>query len=233
MPSKGPELSIITSMYNEGDGARLYVDKVVPSARKFMRGFEVVIADNGSTDSTGRICDSLARKYREVKIVHVPAPNTGKGRGIRAAIEAARGKYVAYIDGDLQQNPEDIFKVLDFLKAGGYGMVVGQRVNRNDPVSRKILSKGWNSLGMLMFGLPVTDIGGQPKVMRRGMFGRQRIRSQRWLVELELILMAMREGYKIGQMPVRHNPRKTGKSNIKMSTVLEMFVDLLALRASW
>lgn len=222
-------LSIITSMYNEEENAERVIKELADVSRK-SKGSEVIIVDNGSKDKTGKICDSVGRRYKNVKIVHVRGPTQGKGSGIRAGFENARGDILAFIDGDLQQHPGDILKLMKAMEERNLDYIVGWRKDRKDSLSRLFMSRVYNVFIKILFNLPVRDTGGQPRLFRRKALEGLDIKAKRWLIEVELPYYAKRRGYRGGWAPVSHRGREEGESKINLKEAFRMFSDMIKMR---
>lgn len=224
-------LSIVTSMYNESANVETYIKEVLKDFNDFKKSFEMVIVNNGSTDNTGILCKEHASKYpKKIKVVDLAPPSLGKGNGIRTGIENASGDFVALIDGDLEQYPADIIDIIEKMEKENYGMIVGWRKNRVITLKRKILSRVYNIIVRVMFGIPVKDAAGQPRVFRREAIQGIDIKSKRWNIEIELPHKVKKRGFRVGYMSVRHRFRHAGESKINMVQAYKIFADLLKYR---
>ena len=224
-------MSIVTSMYNEEDNIKDHVKEVLKDFKGFKKPFEMIIVNNGSTDRTGDICERLASKHRKkIKIVQLSSPSLGKGNGIRTGIEHASGDFIALIDGDLEQHPADVIGILDKMEKEDYDMIVGWRKNRKITIKRKVLSRIYNLIAKVFFGLPLKDTAGQPRVFKRKVMKDIKLESKRWNIEIELPHKVKKGGFKVGYMAVRHRFRHAGQSKIDMTQAYKIFVDLLKYR---
>ncbi len=228
-------LSIVTSMYNDEDCVKPFIEAVLDAAKDFPNSYEVNIVDNASLDNTGKMCDKYAKlNSKVIKVIHAPKPNLGKGNGVRLGIEKSSGNYIALLDPDLQQNPIDIFRLLKFLKEGDYGAVIGWRWNRkNDPFYRLFYSKIYNILVKFLFGLLIPDASGQPRIFKREAIDGYKIVNKRWGIEVELPYAVKRRGYKIGFDHVEWRQRVGNKSKVKFFTAFDILKDLIKFRLGW
>lgn len=229
------ELSIVTSMYNDEDCVKSFIETVVDAAKGFGGNYEIIIVNNASLDNTGKMCDKYAKRHSNIKVVHVPKPNLGKGNGVRLGIEKTSGKYIALLDPDLQQNPKDIFKLLKILKENDYGAIIGWRMDRSkDPFYRLFYSKIYNAVVVkLLFNLPVPDASGQPRIFKREAIAGYKIVNKRWGIEVELPYIVKRRGYKIGFTPVDWRQRIGNQSKVKFFTAFDIFLELIKFRFGW
>jgi glycosyltransferase involved in cell wall biosynthesis len=219
-------LSIVVSLYNEEDVAGNFVEEILSAAHG--KDLEIVLVDNGSSDRTGAILDSYASG--RLKVVHNPRPTRGKGDGISAGIRSAFGDYIALMDGDMQQDPKDIFLLLETMERKGIDYIIGWRRNRDDSLGRLALSLAYNFMIKALFNMPVWDIGGQPRVFRAEYLRRIHIKSKRWLIELEIPYKMKGMGLKGGFCRVSHRSREGGASKINIAQAISIFRDLVLFR---
>lgn len=222
------ELSIITSVYNEKENIRLVLNELKDFAVRFGSA-EVIVVDDGSTDSTSKIVDEY-KKYRQFKIVH-QVPNQGKGAGVARGIRESKGRFIALIDSDGENPPKEIKKLLNELKKNnGLGAVIGWRVERKSPLARKVYSAFYNLLVTVLFGINCKDIGGQPRVFERQAIEGYKIKSKRWVIEVELPHAVKQNGYGVAFVKVEHRPRHGGEGKVRFRTIFNIFADLIKLR---
>jgi glycosyltransferase involved in cell wall biosynthesis len=220
-------LSIVVSLYNEEIVARQFVEELLDSVSG-KNDLEIVLVDNGSTDRTGAILDSYASE--RLKVVHNPSPTRGKGDGISAGIRTATGEYIALMDGDMQQNPSDIFLLLSLMEEKGLDYIIGWRRNRDDSLMRLLLSLSYNFMIKTLFNMPVWDIGGQPRIFKSENMKGIDLKCMRWLIELELPYRMKGMGMKGGFGRVSHRPRENGSSKINMTQAVSIFKDMVRFR---
>jgi len=220
------DLSIVTSAYNEEDNISQLLDEIIDLSKKSGLNVEIVAVDNGSIDKTGKICDMYQKKSPSlIKAVHAGIPTLGKGNGVRLGIENSSGKYIAVIDSDLQFNTSDVFRLLDFLKKNNLGYVIGWRKHRQDSFSRLFLSRVYNILIKILFNMPIEDVGASPKLFKREAIINAKIKSKKWIIEIELPHIAKLNGYSGASVEVIHKQRKAGESKVNFKGVIGLIFD--------
>lgn len=195
--------------------------------RRISQDFEIIIVDDGSRDRTGEIADRLAAEHAEVRAVH-NHPNLGYGGALQRGFREATKTWVFYTDGDGQFDVEEIDRLLPLLER--YDIVSAYRLDRRDPLIRKVNAFGWTSLVNLVFGLWLRDIDCAFKIYPRELFTQIRMESHSALIDTEILARAKRLGYSIGQVGVHHYPRTAGQqTGADPRVIFRAFRDLLQL----
>jgi uncharacterized protein (TIRG00374 family) len=221
---KQPSLTVFFPCYNEEENVEkqtLDVDRVIG---EIVEDYEVVIVDDGSTDRTGEIAERLAREHPHVRVIRHPR-NLGYGTALRTGFTGAKKDLILYTDGDCQFDIRDVRKLLPLMREG-VDMVVGYRENRRDKPLRKFVSRVYNFIIRMVFGLKVRDIDCAFKLFRKPVFDRVEIRSERFLVDTEILVKAKRAGLTIVETPVTHLPRTRGKSSVSPGDVFNTLREL-------
>ena len=219
-----PGITVFFPCYNEEENVEkqtLDVDRVLS---EIADDYEVVIVDDGSTDRTAEIADRLAREHSHVRVIHHPH-NLGYGVALKTGFMGARKDLILYTDGDNQFDIHDVRKMLPLMKEG-VDMVVGYRADRQDKPLRKFVSHVYNFIIRLVFGLKVRDIDCAFKLFRRSVFDRIEIKSERFLIDTEILVKAKRAGLKIVETGVTHLPRMGGKSSVAPGDVFRTVHEL-------
>ena len=187
---------------------------VGPLAREIaaaLRGeaHEIVFVDDGSSDTTAEELQVLKAEIPALRVLR-HGRNLGQSRGIRSGVVAARGDIIVTLDGDGQNDPADIPKLLVLLRADPtLGMVSGVRVKRRDKTSRRLASRLGNRFRNAMLGDGASDTGCGLKAFHRDMFLALPYFDH---MHRFLIALAQREGWKVAYVPVNHRPRLQGAS---------------------
>jgi glycosyltransferase involved in cell wall biosynthesis len=217
-----PYLSVIVCVYNEEANIRPLVEKI----RQDLAGidYELIYVDDGSTDGTLRALQALLDD--RLRVVEF-RKNYGQSAALAAGIEAARGEYLATLDGDLQNDPADIPCMLGLAEREGWDLVAGVRANRKDGMLlRKIPSRIANAIIRSATKVYIRDYGCTLKVFRSevakdmGLYGE---------LHRFIPVLASLEGARITQVDVRHHPRIHGQSKYGIGRTFRVISDLLLM----
>ncbi|HVN72474.1 MAG TPA: glycosyltransferase family 2 protein [Desulfomonilia bacterium] len=219
-------LSIVVPFYNEEESILEVCDEVrlVLAAVQDL-AWELVMVDDGSNDRTPRIMDDLEGRYENFHALHI-SPNSGQSAALQAGFEAARGIYIATLDGDGQNDPRDIPRLLATLNDLGVDMVCGIRRKRADNIIRRVSSRIANRVRSSVLKDNVTDIGCSIRVFRRECVKRVRIFRNAHRFFPALFIMS---GYTVAETPVNHRPRKHGTSKYGIGINNRLWVGIVDL----
>jgi glycosyltransferase involved in cell wall biosynthesis len=186
--------------------------------------WEVIIVDDGSTDRTGEIADRLASEDpSHIRVFH-HNPNLGYAEALKTGFTNARHKLIFYTDSDNQFDVREICNLLPLIEDAD--IVCGFRIYRFDPLSRLVLSWGFNLLVRVIFRIKVRDIDCAFKLFRREVFDWVDIQSKKFFVDAEVLAKAKYHRFRMVEMGVRHYPRTAGHSTIRPSHILSTLAEL-------
>jgi glycosyltransferase involved in cell wall biosynthesis len=205
-PSPPPELSLVIPAYNEAESLIPLASAIAETLAVYGESYEILVVDDGSTDHTAEVLRELSSKRREVRPIHL-RPNAGQSAALDAGFKQVRGRIVVTLDADLQNDPRDIPAVLEMLK--DYDVVCGIRQGRRDTWLRRLSSRIANGLRRAVLHDDVIDVGCSLRAYRRHCLAA--IKLYNGMHRFLPVLLQM-EGFRIGQMPVRHHPRQYGQS---------------------
>ena len=221
------DYSIIIPVYNEEKNIIELYSRLKPVLRQLKKKYEIIFVDDGSTDNTYKELEKLHNKDKTVKIIKF-RKNFGQTAALDAGFKHALGKYIITIDGDLQNDPNDIPKLIKKLKEG-YDVVSGWRVKRKDALSKKLFSVFSRQLRKLIINDKIHDSGCSLKIYKKDCFKDLDLHGEmhRYITEI----LALR-GFKIGEVKVNHLPRKKGKTKYNLVRLPKGFLDLMVV-AFW
>lgn len=227
--NKFDSLSVFFPAYNEEPNIEKTVKDAIGVLEKVVLKYEVIIVDDGSKDRTGEIADKLALENKNIRVTH-HNPNKGYGEALKSGFYNAKYDWIAFTDSDGQFDFSEITKLLE--KADEADLIVGYRLNRNDPIVRKINGWLWTRLNNLLLGINVRDVDCAFKLIKKEVIDSiPRLQSTRGgMISPELLAKAHKKGFKIIEVGVHHYPRRLGEqtgANIKV--IIKSFIDLLGL----
>lgn len=234
------EISIVLPAYNEEENIKWVVEKIAGYLEKKKFGkWEIIVVNDGSTDSTEMEVRKMMKRIRNLRIFKHPK-NRGYGGALRSGFAAARYAWVGYTDADGQFDIHDLDKLIPL--AGKYDIVAGYRVNRQDPLMRIFIAWVYNQIIWLSLGLKIRDVDCAFKIYRREVFEKIKLTSETGLIDAEILVKAKRAGFSIGQVGVRHFPRRAGQTIyevggrnkifafVKPQVVINLLKEITALR---
>jgi len=224
-----PWISVVVPIKDERDNLLALTDqllKVLQSREESNASpFEIIYVDDGSTDGSSQILDRLAAEHPVVTVLHFDR-NHGQSAGFDAGFKHSNGVLVVTMDGDLQNDPEDIGTLLPYARE--YDLVCGWRTERHDTLMRKISSRVANAVRNVVTGDRVHDTGCSLKIFRRCVIERLQLFNGMHRFFPALALM---HGFTVIEVPVRHHPRMHGISKYGVGNRLfRGLYDLMAVR---
>ena len=224
-------VSIIIPVFNEVDA----IEKLVANIQNLRNlglnfEYEIIIVDDGSTDGTGSSLKEIKLTNQNLHVVSL-ARNYGQSTALQAGFDHSTGDVLITMDGDLQNDPADIPKIIDVLKNNHeIDLVAGWRKDRQDSVlNRKLPSMFANYLISYTTGIKLRDYGCSLKGYRRELVSKFRLYGE---MHRFIPAIAAEVGAKIIEIPVKHHPRITGKSKYGIDRTLRVILDLIWIQFS-
>ncbi len=221
-----PTLSVVIPVYNEEENVEPLCEELFRVLEELGRPYEVVIADDGSTDRTVSILTGLQSRYPRLRLITLRR-HMGQTAALSAGIDHARGDVIVTMDGDRQNDPADIPRLLEKL-AEGYDVVSGWRRDRKDPFWRRRLPSAIaNWIISRLSGVYLHDYGCTLKAYRRDV-----LRDVRLYGEMHRFvpIYAAWQGARVVELPVNHRPRTRGKSKYGLGRTFRVVLDLVLLK---
>ena len=224
-------VSIIIPVFNEVDA----IEKLVANIQNLRNlgldfEYEIIIVDDGSTDGTGTTLKGIKLTNQNLHVVSL-ARNYGQSTALQAGFDHSTGDVLITMDGDLQNDPADIPKIIDVLKNNHeIDLVAGWRKDRQDSIlNRKLPSMFANYLISYTTGIKLRDYGCSLKGYRRELVSKFRLYGE---MHRFIPAIAAEVGAKIIEIPVKHHPRITGKSKYGIDRTLRVILDLIWIQFS-
>lgn len=219
-------LSLIIPVFNEEESLPPLCAKLHDVLEELPHTSEIVFVDDGSTDGSFTVIEELHEQYPRVRAVRFRR-NYRKAAALAAGFKEARGRIIITMDADLQDDPEEIPRLLEGLDRD-FDLISGWKKTRHDPLSKTLPSKLWNRITSAVVGIRLHDFNCGLKAYRREvaedalpyLYG-----------ELYRYLPAIAHwgGYRVGEIPVQHHPRRFGQSKFGTKRLLNGFLDLLTI----
>ncbi len=220
-----PRLSIVVPFYNEADNVEPLHRETEAVVSELAGGVEFVYVDDGSADATRERLLGLAKRDPRIRVLRLE-PNSGQSAALEVGFRAARGEVTVTLDGDLQNDPADIPRLLAELER--FDVVNGVRVDRRDGFVRRLSSRIGNGFRNWATHEKVTDVGCSLRAMRTA--HAKRVKLFRGMHRFLPTLLRM-EGATVTEIPVSHRPRRHGTSKYGIGNrAFVGFVDVLAVR---
>ena len=194
--------------------------------------WQIIIADNASTDGTRGVSELLCERYSGINYLHLP--QKGRGRALRAAWLDSTADIVSYMDVDLSTDLSHLPELIKALEHGSH-VAIGSRLSKGSRVTRglfrEIVSRSYNLLIKLMFLTPFRDAQCGFKAMTRPAAQAivPQVKNNEWFFDTELLIIAAKRGYQIAQVPVKWDDDPTSTVNVA-GTALQDLKGLLRLR---
>jgi len=221
------DLSLIIPVYNEEDTLQGLFDAIYGALKPVKRSWEVVFVDDGSTDGSLEILRQLAAREPEHVSVIVFRRNFGQTAAIAAGLDHSRGEIIVLLDADLQNDPQDIPVLLSKLDEG-FDVVSGWRKLRKDNAfTRRVPSVIANALISAVTGVHLHDYGCTLKAYRRSALEGFRLYGE---MHRFIPVFAHSIGARITELPVRHHPRRFGKTKYGLDRTLKVILDLMTAK---
>ncbi len=223
--SKGSYLSIVLPVFNEEENITLQYEHIVKNINPLKINYEILFIDDGSTDSSYEILKKIAQKDKKVKVIQFRR-NFGQTAAIAAGIDNSSGEIIIIMDSDLQNDAEDIENFIKKIEEG-YDVVSGWRKDRKDKfLSRKLLSRVANWIIAKVSGVDIHDLGSS-QAYRGDVLRQIKLYGE---MHRFIPIHASWVGAKITEIPVKHHPRKFGKSSYGVIRTFKVLLDLTTVK---
>ena len=215
------DLSVIVPILNEAPTLEELADRLVGTLQRVGKSSEVIFVNDGSTDDSAKLLKGLYELHPMIKVIRLNR-NYGQHMAILAGLERARGEVIVTLDGDLQNPPEEIPRLLEKIQEG-YDVVCGQRSSRQDPLRRKLLSSVASKLASRLVGVTMGDYGSMLRAYRRPVVEHV-LRCQ----DRSMYIPALANSFagSIAEIPVEHRRRAVGGSRYNLIGLLRLMADL-------
>ena len=202
-------VSIVLPAYDEEANIEQAIAEATAAAERLFREHEIVVVDDGSRDRTAALVEAAAERDPRVRLVR-HENNRGYGEALRTGFLDSRLDFVFFTDADLQFDLNELESFVEY--AGTVDVVAGYRLNRQDPLQRRLIGYAWNLLVRVLFYVPVRDIDCAFKLFDRRVLREIQIESVGAMVNTELMVKLGRAGASVVEVGVHHRPRRAGQA---------------------
>lgn len=228
-----PQVSVVLPVYNEANK----LEDAVSTLREYLvqlnYSYEIVIAEDGSTDGTDKIASKIAMKDNKIKHYHFDY-RLGKGEAILRAFKSSENDILVHMDVDLSTHMKHLRELIDSIAVEGYDIATGSRLMKESKTERSarrdVASKGYNFLIRLLLGSKLKDHQCGFKAFKREIileFGDD-VKDNHWFWDTEVLVLAQRRGYRVKEFPVEWSQDESSKVDLK-SDGLYMLRKLLGM----
>jgi glycosyltransferase involved in cell wall biosynthesis len=226
-------LSVFFLCYNDKNTIANLIETALSILKDIADDYEVVVVDDGSTDGSGQILESLAKKCPELRITH-HEKNLGYGAAIKTGLKLCKKELIFYTDGDGQYDINEIQKLLEFID--GVDVVNGFLYKRRDPFYRIVLGRIYQLLLRLLFKIPISYIDCDFRLFKKYVIDNLNLESNGGFVCAEMIKKIIDRGYRIKEVAIHHYPRLNSKSQFfKWRNIYRLLFDCFKfyLKDTW
>ncbi|HYV49600.1 MAG TPA: glycosyltransferase family 2 protein [Myxococcaceae bacterium] len=226
--AKRPSLSLFFPAWNEEDYVERAVSRAVEVLQRLTDDWEIIVVNDASTDRTQEIAEGLAARHKQVRVISHPV-NLKLGGAMRTGLSASTKEVVVYSDIDLPWDLEELERALHLMSYLEADMICAFRFDRTSEGAKRILySFVYNSLIRNLFGVAVKDVNFSFKVIHRRVLEAIELKSQGSFIDAELVVKAIKRGFRVFQMGVDYFPRTRGVSTLASPSVIAKMVRELA-----
>lgn len=206
-----PSISVFFPCYNDAGTIAAMVIRAIQTLREITDDFEVIVVNDGSSDDSLLILQELTCVYpREFRIVNHER-NRGYGGALRSGFAAATKEWVFYTDGDAQYDAREL-KLLAAKISDDVDLINGYKIKRRDPFHRVVIGLAYQYFVKFLFGLKLTDVDCDFRLMRRAIFDIVTLESNSGTITFEMMKKIQDAGFRMVEVPVQHFYRQYGKS---------------------
>jgi glycosyltransferase involved in cell wall biosynthesis len=216
------DLSVIIPILNEQENLLELYPSLIRVLSDLDYTYELIFVDDGSTDGSPQLCRKFATLNSQVVLIELRR-NFGKATALQVGFQMARGATIITMDGDLQDDVKEIPRFLEALETG-FDLVSGWKQNRQDPLNKTLPSRLFNRVTSFLTGIPLQDFNCGFKAYRREVVKHLNLYGE---LHRYIPVLAHAKGFRVGEIPVYHHPRRHGKSKYSFERFLRGAFDLL------
>jgi glycosyltransferase involved in cell wall biosynthesis len=218
------KISIVVPLFNEEESILPLINEIRKAVKPINKPYEIIFVDDGSTDSSLKNIKDAGKTDNRIKFVSF-RKNYGKSAALQVGFKAATGDAIITMDADLQDDPHEIPALLKKLDEG-YDLCSGWKKERFDPIIKKYSSKFFNFVTRMMSRIKIHDFNCGLKAYRREVVQNLNVYGE---LHRYVPVLAKWQGYTVTEIPVKHHPRRYGKTKFGISRFFKGFIDLITV----
>ncbi len=221
-----PDISVVVPLYNEEESLPELVAWIDRVAKGELLSYEIIMIDDGSTDSSWSVIEQLKGQYPSIRAIGF-SRNYGKSAALYCGFEAAEGEVVFTMDADLQDSPDEIPAMRSMILDEGYDLVSGWKRERHDPAGKRLPSKFFNWTARTVSGIKLHDFNCGLKAYRKRVIKSIEVYGE---MHRYIPILAKQAGFRrIGEKVVCHRARKYGVSKFGLERMVKGYLDLITV----
>jgi len=209
-PQAFPSITVFFPAYNDADILPTLISRTVETVRGLTDNYEILVVDDGSTDQTAAVLDSLRREYPSLRVIRHP-DNLGYGAALQSGFRNAAKELIFYTDGDGQYDVHELRRFL-FSLSSDVDVVQGYKTGRADSRLRVIAGRIYGGLAKALFRLRIKDVDCDFRLMRRKVIESVHLTCRSGAICVDLMSQIQNRGWRVLESPVSHYPRRHGRS---------------------
>jgi glycosyltransferase involved in cell wall biosynthesis len=218
-------ISVVIPVYNEEENIKELHEKLISVLPAITENYEIIFVDDGSTDNSFGVLKDINRDNKKVKVIRLRR-NFGQSAATAAGFDYAKGELIITMDGDLQNDPQDIPTLLEELGKENCDVVCGWRFDRTDPLLKRLFSTFANWLRRKFVAGNIHDSGCTLRVYKKECLNDLELYGE---MHRYIPVLMLRKGYKVCEVKVRHHKRKFGKTKYNWKRIIKGFLDLIVV----
>ncbi|MBK8944738.1 MAG: glycosyltransferase family 2 protein [Ignavibacteriae bacterium] len=222
--TKFQKISILIPLFNEEESLGKLTKEIVDQCDKISANYEIFFIDDGSTDNSLNVIKNLTKTNNRIKYISF-RKNYGKSAALNVGFQNVTGDAIITMDADLQDDPAEIPNLIAELEKGN-DLVSGWKKKRHDPFIKKYSSRFFNYVTKVMTGIKIHDFNCGLKAYRKDVVKDVDVHGE---LHRYIPVLADWKGYKVTEIPVKHHPRKYGKTKFGVSRFFKGFIDLVTV----
>jgi len=209
-PASRPSITAFFPCYNDAGTIATMVIVADRTLRGLADDYEIIVGNDASTDNSAEVLDELSRVYPRLRVLHHER-NRGYGGNLRSLFAAATKDLIFYTDGDAQYDPSELSKLYANLRPG-VDVVQGWKIERSDPLHRKVIGRAYHHFVRRWFGLHLRDVDCDFRLFRRHVLEGFPLESNSGCITVEMMTRIEQGGFRLYEVPVHHYHRAYGQS---------------------